>query len=128
MIKITTTGVFVEDQERALKFYTDILGFQIKDDIPVGEFRWITLVNKGEEDGTELLLEPNNNPTAKNYQEGLYADGIPAQMFGVEDIEQEYERLIALDVKFTMQPSSMDGFKIAVFEDTVGNLIQLLER
>ena len=128
MIRITTTGIFVNDQQKALDFYTKILGFVIKDDIPVGEFRWITIVSNGEEQGTELLLEPNNHPAAKKYQENIFADGIPAQMFGVDNLEKEYDRLSSLGVKFTMKPTTMDGYRMAVFDDTCGNLIQLLQK
>jgi len=128
MIRITTTGIFVDNQQKALDFYTNILGFIIKDDIPVGEFRWITIVSNGEEQGTELLLEPNNHPAAKKYQENIFADGIPAQMFGVDNLEKEYDRLSSLGVKFTMKPTTMDGYRMAVFDDTCGNLIQLLQK
>lgn len=128
MIRITTTGIFVNDQQKALDFYTNILGFIIKDDIPVGEFRWITIVSNGEEQGTELLLEPNNHPAAKKYQESIYADGIPAQMFGVDNLEKEYDRLCSLEVEFTMKPTTMDGYKMAIFDDTCGNLVQLLQK
>ena len=128
MIRITTTGIFVDNQQKALDFYTNILGFIIKDDIPVGEFRWITIVTNGEENGTELLLEPNNHPAAKKYQESIFLDGIPAQMFGVDNLEKEYNRLSNLGVAFTMKPTTMDGYKMAIFNDTCGNLVQLLQR
>lgn len=128
MIRITTTSVFVNDQTKAVDFYTKVLNFQVKDDMPVGEYRWITVVNADDEKGTEMLLEPNALPAAKTYQESLYAAGIPAQMFGVDDIEKEYERLSSLGVKFTMKPKDMEGYKMAVLDDTCGNLIQLLER
>lgn len=127
-MKIIVTSLFVEDQEKALAFYTEKLGFVLKHDIPVGEFRWIALTSQDTPDGTELLLEPNNNPIAKDYQEKLVASGIPATMFGVEDIQSEYERLCELDVEFTMEPTKMGEFSIAVFNDTCGNLIQMIER
>lgn len=128
MIRITTTSIFVNDQQNALDFYTNVLGFRIKDDIPVGEFRWITIVSEGEEQGTELLLEPNNLRAAKNYQESIFVDGIPAQMFGVDNLEKEYDRLCSLGVKFTMKPITMDGYSMAIFDDTCGNLVQLLQK
>lgn len=128
MLKITTTSIFVNDQMKALDFYTNILGFELKDNIPVGEFSWITIVTKGQAKGTELLLEPNNHPAAKAYQEALYKDGIPGQMFGVDNLEEEYQRLSQLGVIFTMEPSTMDGFKMAIFEDTCGNLVQIVEK
>lgn len=127
-MKIIVTSIFVEDQEKALKFYTETLGFVKKHDVPAGEFRWITLVSPGEEAGVELLLEPNNNPVAKNYQKGLFEEGIPATMFGVEDIQKEYERLTAFDVKFTMAPTKMGDITISVFDDTCGNLIQIIQQ
>lgn len=126
-MKIISTSIFVDNQDKALSFYTEILGFVIKDDIPVGEFRWITVVSPGEEKGVELLLEPNNHPAAMDYQQRIYADGIPAKMFGVEDIEMEYESLIKKGVEFKMIPTSMDGYKMAIFDDTCGNLIQIIQ-
>ena len=127
-MRITTTSIFINDQDKALTFYTSKLGFLIKDDLPLGEFRWITLVAPGEENDTELLLEPNNHPAAKVYQKSIYADGIPAAMFGVEDLQADYEKLVDQGVKFTMTPRVMDGFKMAVFDDTCGNLIQIVEQ
>lgn len=127
-MKIMVTSIFVEDQDKALEFYSEKLGFVKKENVPVGEFRWITLVSPDEQDGTELLLEPNNHPAAKEYQKKIYADGIPATMFGVADINKEYKRLLEQGVKFTMEPTKMGELTIAVFDDTCGNLIQIVEK
>lgn len=94
----------------------------------MGEFRWLTLVSADEADDTELLLEPNDHPAAKEYQKRISADGIPATMFGVEDVRKEYQRLVKHGVKFTMQPTEMGGVTVAVFDDTCGNLIQIMRR
>lgn len=126
-MKIIVTSLFVQDQDKALKFYTEKLGFVKKDDVPAGEFRWITLVSPDEQEGTELLLEPNQHPAAKEYQQKIFADGIPAAMFGVADIYKEYERLSESGVKFTMEPTKMGEVTIAVFDDTCGNLIQIAQ-
>lgn len=126
-MKIIVTSIFVEDQDQALKFYSETLGFVLKHDVPAGEFRWITLVSPDDQEGTELLLEPNNNPAAKEYQKKLFEQGIPATMFGVEDIHKEYERLLAQGVQFTMEPTKMGEVTIAVFNDTCGNLIQIAQ-
>jgi predicted enzyme related to lactoylglutathione lyase len=127
-MKIIVTSLFVEDQEKALAFYTDILGFIKKHDVPTGEYRWITLVSPGEQEGTELLLEPNVHPAAKEYQKQIVAEGIPATMFGVADIHDEYKRLVDKGVKFTMEPTKMGDVTIAVFDDTCGNLIQIIQQ
>lgn len=127
-MKIMVTSIFVENQDKALEFYSEKLGFVKKEDVPVGEFRWITLVSPDEQDGTELLLEPNNHPAAKEYQKKIFADGIPATMFGVADINKEYKRLLEQGVKFTMEPTKMGELTIAVFDDTCGNLIQIVEK
>lgn len=124
-MKITVTSLFVQDQDKALTFYSEILGFVIKHDVPAGEYRWITLVSPEDQEGTELLLEPNNHPAAKEYQSKIFADGIPATMFGVADVHKEYERLMKLGVKFTMEPTNAGPVTIAVFDDTCGNLIQI---
>lgn len=126
-LKIIVTSIFVEDQDKALEFYTGTLGFVKKHDEPAGEFRWITLVSPDEQEGTELLLEPNNNPIAKEYQEKLFMQGIPVTMFGVSDIESEYRRLLDQGVKFTIEPTKMGQVTLAVFDDTCGNLIQIVE-
>lgn len=126
-MKIIVTSIFVQDQEKALEFYSEKLGFIKKVDVPVGEFRWLTLVSPDAQDGTELLLEPNNHPAAEEYQTKIFADGIPATMFGVVDIHKEYQRLIEKDVKFTMEPTEMGNVIVAVFDDTCGNLIQIVQ-
>ena len=104
-MKIIVTSIFVQDQEKALEFYTETLGFVKKHDVPVGEFRWIALVSPEDPDGTEVLLEPNNHPAAKEYQVRLFSDGVPATMFGVADIHGEYDRLLKNGVKFTIKPT-----------------------
>jgi predicted enzyme related to lactoylglutathione lyase len=128
MMKIIVTSIFVQDQDKALTFYSETLGFVKKHDVPSGEFRWITLVSPGEQSGTELVLEPNNHPAAKEYQKKLFAEGIPVTMFGVENIHKEYERLLENGVKFTMEPTKMGDVTIAVFDDTCGNLIQIIQQ
>lgn len=127
-MKIIVTSIFVEDQDRALEFYTKTLGFIKKHDVPAGKFRWLTLVSPDDPDGTELLLEPNDHPAAKEYQKKIFADGIPATMFGVEDIHKEYKRLVEEGVNFTMEPTKMGEVTIAVFDDTCGNLIQIVQK
>ncbi|MDN5274357.1 MAG: Glyoxalase/bleomycin resistance protein/dioxygenase [Candidatus Saccharibacteria bacterium] len=127
-IKIILTSVFVDDQDKALTFYTEKLGFVKKQDVPVGEFKWLTVVSPENREGTELLLEPSDNPVAKEYKKGLVAQGIPAASFGVDSIDDEYRRLISLGVTFTTKPTQMGPVKIAVLNDTCGNLIQLMER
>jgi predicted enzyme related to lactoylglutathione lyase len=127
-MKIIVTSLFVEDQDKALEFYTEKLGFVTKHDIPMGKFRWITLVSPEVQDGTELLLEPNEHPAAKEYQKKIFAEGIPATMFGVADIHEEYKRLVEKGVKFTMEPTKMGDVTIAVFDDTCGNLIQIAQQ
>ncbi|MDK2916858.1 MAG: hypothetical protein PWR25_1415 [Euryarchaeota archaeon] len=125
-MKIILTQVFVDDQEKALKFYTGMLGFVKKSDVPAGGYRWLTVVSPDDPDGTELLLEPNDNPVAQAYQKGIFDQGIPAASFGVEDVPAEYERLKAQGVKFTTEPTEVvAGVTIAVFDDTCGNLIQI---
>ena len=127
-MKIIVTSIFVEDQDKALQFYSETLGFVKKHDVPAGEFRWITLVSPEDQGGTEIVLEPNNNPIAKDYQKRLFEEGIPVTMFGVEGIHKEYERLLQLGVKFTMKPTKMGDITIAVFDDTCGNLIQIMQQ
>jgi predicted enzyme related to lactoylglutathione lyase len=127
-MKIIVTSIFVQDQDKALKFYSEILGFVKKHDVPVGKFRWITLVSPEDQDGTELLLEPDDHPAAKEYQKKIFAEGIPATMFGVADVRKEYKRLMKHGVKFTMEPSEMGEVTIAVFDDTCGNLIQIVQK
>ncbi|MBP3963034.1 VOC family protein [Paenibacillus lignilyticus] len=127
-MKIIVTSLFVQDQDKALAFYTEMLGFVKKHDIPMGKFRWIALVSSDEQEGTELILEPNDHPAAKEYQKKIFTDGIPATMFGVADIHKEYNRLLEIGVHFTMKPTKMGEFTIAVFDDTCGNLIQMIHK
>ena len=126
-MRITHTGVFVSDQDKALRFYTETLGFVKKHDIPIGEFKWLTVVSPDDPDGTELLLEPNDNPVSKTYQKGIFDQGIPAALFSVTDIRAEYEKLKSLGVTFTMEPTEVGGVTIAILDDTCGNLIQMLQ-
>jgi len=126
-VKIYLTSVFVDDQDKALKFYTEVLGFVKKADVPVGEFKWLTVVSPDELDGVQLLLEPNDNPAASAFQAAIFEQGIAATSFAVADIQQEYERLQALGVRFTMPPTPMGPATIAVFDDTCGNLIQIAQ-
>lgn len=125
-MKIKLTSIFVEDQQKALNFYTEILGFLKSHDIPVGEFRWLTV--KSPEGGeTELSLEPNANPAARKYQDALFRQGIPATAFEVDDIETEFQRLSDLGVVFTGEPTKAGPVTLAVFADTCGNLIQIYQ-
>lgn len=127
-MKIIVTSLFVQDQDKALKFYSETLGFVKKYDVPAGEFRWITLVSPEDQEGTELLLEPDNHPAAKAYQKKIFAEGIPATMFGVADVRKAYERLLKHGVKFTMEPTEMGEITLAIFDDTCGNLIQIMQK
>lgn len=127
-MKIIVTSIFVQDQDKALEFYSEKLGFVKKEDVPVGEFRWISLVSPDNQDGVELLLEPNDHPASKEFQKKIYSEGIPATMFGVVDIRKEYERLMKNGVKFSMEPTKMGEVTIAVFDDTCGNLIQIVQK
>ena len=126
-MKIKLNSVIVQDQDRALRFYTEILGFIKKTEIPVGEFKWLTVVSPEEPDGAELLLEPNANPIAATYQTGLFGSGIPLTSFAVDDIEKEYEGLTGLGVVFTVKPTNTGGAIVAVLDDTCGNLIQIYQ-
>ena len=126
MIKIKLTSIMVDDQAKALAFYTDVLGFAKKQDFPVGEYRWITVTAPGRDD-LELALEPNENPAGKTFQAALLAQSIAATAFECDDIEAEHTRLTARGVAFTMKPTAMGPVKIAVFADTCGNLIQLYQ-
>ena len=127
-MKIIVTSIFVENQDKALEFYSETLGFVKKHDVPAGEFRWITLVSPDNQEGTELILEPNDNQAAKDYQNRLFEQGIPVTMFGVDDVRKEYDRLLKHGVKFTMEPTKMGEVTIAVFDDTCGNLIQIIQQ
>jgi len=117
----------VDDQDKALKFYTDILGFVKKTEIPMGEHRWLTVVSKEEQDGVELVLEPLGFAPAKVYQKELFGAGIPATAFHVDDIQSEYQRLLGLGVVFSIQPTPMGTVTIAVFADTCGNNLQIYQ-
>jgi len=127
MITIGLTSIFVENQDRALAFYTEVLGFIKKEDTPVGDFRWLTVVSPAEPDGVELLLEPNAHPAAAAYQKAIRADGIAATALAVDDLEAEHERMTSQGVTFTMPPTPAGPTTIAVFDDTCGNLIQLYQ-
>jgi catechol 2,3-dioxygenase-like lactoylglutathione lyase family enzyme len=127
-MRIYITHVFVDDQEKAHRFYTDVLGFQTKDDVPVGADRWLTVVSREEADGPELLLEPDTHPAVRPFKEALASDGIPATSFAVSDVSEEYERLRARGVKFTQDPLDIGPVVTAVFDDTCGNLIQIAAR
>jgi predicted enzyme related to lactoylglutathione lyase len=126
-MKIKLTSVFVNDQSKALKFYTETLGFVKKMDVTAGNYRWLTVVSPEDKDGVELVLEPNENPAAKAYQESLFKQGMRATSFFVDDIQKEYERLKNLGVKFTMEPTRVTGSTIALFDDTCGNLVQITQ-
>lgn len=126
-MKIYVTNVFVDDQDNAEAFYTDILGFVVKNNIPLGENRWLTVVSKDAPDGTELLLEPSDHPAVPPYKQALVADGIPAHSFQVDDLSAEHKRLSDLGVNFTVAPMEAGPVRMAVFDDTCGNLIQLIE-
>jgi predicted enzyme related to lactoylglutathione lyase len=124
-MKIKLTSVFVHDQEKALKFYTDVLGFAKKHDFSNGPYRWLTVVSAEEPDGTQLQLALNDNPAAKEYQQAIHAQSTPAANFFVTDTQAEYTRLRGLGVTFTMEPTKTTGSTIAVLDDTCGNLIQI---
>lgn len=120
-------SIVVDDQAKAFDFYTNTLGFVVKHDIPIGEHRWLTLVSPEEPDGVELGLEPNQHPASRAFQDALMADGIPFTAFSVDNIEAEVERLQAAGVVFTQPPMKAGGATMAVFNDTCGNLIQLIQ-
>jgi catechol 2,3-dioxygenase-like lactoylglutathione lyase family enzyme len=126
-MRIYVTSVLVDDQAKALNFYTDKLGFIPKNDIPLGAHRWLTVVSKEAPDGTELLLEPSEHPAAGPYKSSLVSDGIPAASFMVDDLEKEFERLRQLGVEFTVEPMDAGSVKMAVLDDTCGNLVQLVQ-
>jgi catechol 2,3-dioxygenase-like lactoylglutathione lyase family enzyme len=127
-VKIYITNVFVDDQDKALRFYTEILGFEKKDEVPLGADRWLTVVSPQEPEGPELLLEPDSHPAVRPYKQALVADGIPAASFAVADVSAEVGRLQGLGVKFTQEPLRMGPVVTAVFDDTCGNLIQIVAR
>jgi len=126
-MKIKLTSILVDDQEKALKFYTEVLGFVKKTELPMGEHRWLTVGSKDDEGGVELLLEPMAFPPAQEYQKALKEAGIPYTAFYVDDMEEEYKRLSSLGVEFILEPSDAGAAKIAVIDDTCGNNIQLVE-
>ena len=125
-MRIVTASIFVDDQEKALDFYTRVLGFEKRQDQPVGGgARWLTVGNPGEEGGVELLLEPSSHPAVGPFRDALAGDGIPYNSFAVEDVAEEYERMLALGVEFTQPPAQMGPVTTAVFSDTCGNLLQI---
>ena len=126
-MKVKLSSVIVDDQEKALRFYTGILGFEKKNDIPMGDARWLTVVSPEAPDEVELLLEPGGNAAARAYQSALFAQGIPLTAFAVENIRNEYERMKKLGVVFRGEPQQLGPTAVAVFEDTCGNLIQLYQ-
>jgi catechol 2,3-dioxygenase-like lactoylglutathione lyase family enzyme len=125
---IHLTTVFVDDQAKALDFYTRVLGFEQKEDVPLGEYRWLTVVAPDQRDGTQLLLEPDRHPAAKAFAAALREDGIPAAQFAVDDVTAETGRLRGLGVTFTQEPTDFGPVVTAVFDDTCGNLIQIAQR
>ena len=124
-MRIQLASVFVDDQDRALSFYTHVLGFRKQEDIQMGDYRWITVVAPGEERGTRLLLEPDAHPAVGPFKDALVADGIPFTAFSVDDVESEYARLVGLGVHFTQPPTDIGPATTAVFDDTCGNLIAI---
>lgn len=126
MIRIKLISIMVDDQAKALKFYTEKVGFTVKEDIPMGEFRWLTVGNS--DDDLELVLEPNQLPSAQAFQKDLFEKGIPATALLVDDIDAEYQRLCKNDVKFKSEPQDMGGVMVASFDDTCGNYIQLYQQ
>jgi catechol 2,3-dioxygenase-like lactoylglutathione lyase family enzyme len=126
-VRIHVTSVFVDDQRKALDFYTNTLGFEKKSDIPLGDASWLTVVSPEQPDGTELLLEPSGHPAVKPWKDALVEDGIPAASFAVDDVRAEFDRLQARGVRFTQEPTEMGPVTTAVFDDTCGNLIQIVQ-
>ena len=124
-MKIKLTSIYVDDQDKALRFYTDVLGFVKKADFTQGPFRWLTVASPEEPDGAELQLALNDNPAAKAYQQAMFDQGQPAAMFYVDDVQREYERMKPLGAEFTMPPTKVTGSTIAMVNDTCGNLIQV---
>jgi len=126
-VKIKVTSVYVDDQAKALRFYTEVLGFAKKTDFSQGPYRWLTVVSPEEPDGTELQLALNNNPAAKTYQQAIFQQSQPAAMFFTDDVKGDYERIKARGAEFTMPPTDVTGSTIAMLKDTCGNLIQLTQ-
>jgi catechol 2,3-dioxygenase-like lactoylglutathione lyase family enzyme len=127
-MKIVLASVFVDDQDKALRFYTNVLGFVKKTEVPMGESRWLTVVSPEAPDGTELLLEPDHHPAVRPFKRALVEDGIPFNSFAVKDVQSEYERLRSAGVNFTQPPVAMGPVTTAVFDDTCGNLIQIAQK
>jgi catechol 2,3-dioxygenase-like lactoylglutathione lyase family enzyme len=125
-MRISLTSIFVDDQAKARTFYTDVLGFQKRHDIPLGDNFWLTVVSPSQPDGPELLLEPADHPAVKPYRDALVADGIPLAQFAVDDVQAEHDRLRATGVEFTQPPTDLGTVTAAVFDDTCGNLIQII--
>jgi predicted enzyme related to lactoylglutathione lyase len=126
-MKIKLTSVYVDDQEKALRFYTEVLGFAKKADFSQGAFRWLTVASPEDPDGTQLQLALNDNPAAQGYQQALFRQGLPAAMFFTDDVKGDYERIKALGAEFTMPPTQVPGATIAKLNDTCGNLIQIIQ-
>ena len=124
-MRINLASVLVDDQQKALRFYTEVLGFVKKTDVPLGEHSWLTVVSPDDPDGVELVLEPDEHPAVKPFKAALVADGIPFTSFAVDDVQKEYDRLTGLGVRFTQQPTQMGPVTTAVLDDTCGNLIQI---
>ena len=124
-MRINLASIHVDDQQKALRFYTEVLGFVKKNDVPMGEYSWLTVVSPEEPDGVELVLEPSDHPAVAPYKNALVADGIPFTSFAVDDVQKEYERLKGLGVTFTQEPTAMGPVTTAVLDDTCGNLIQI---
>ena len=127
-MRIVVTSVLVDDQDKALRFYTDVLGFIKKTEVPLGVHRWLTVVSPDDPDGVELLLEPDEHPAARPFKRALVEDGIPFASFAVKDVNAEYTRLVGAGVRFTQPPVDLGPVTTAVFDDTCGNLIQMAER
>jgi catechol 2,3-dioxygenase-like lactoylglutathione lyase family enzyme len=126
-MRIYVTSVLVDDQEKALKFYTEVLGFVKKVEVPLGEALWLTVVSAEDPEGTQLLLEPDGHPAVGPFKRALVEDGIPFTSFAVDDVEREYDRLRSAGVRFTQEPLEMGGVTTAVFDDTCGNLILIIQ-
>ncbi len=126
-MKIKLTSIYVDDQEKALRFYTDVAGFVKKTDVTQGPYRWLTVASPEEPDGTQLQLAPSDNPAAKAYQQAMFEQSQPAAMFSTDDVKADYERLQARGAEFTMPPTDVTGSTIAIVNDTCGNLIQLTQ-
>jgi len=126
-MKIKVTSIFVDDQEKALRFYTEVLGFVKKNDFSQGPYRWLTVASAEEPEGTELQLALNNNPAAKTYQEAIFQQGQPAAMFYTDDLQTDFERMKARGAEFTMPPTDVTASKIAMVNDTCGNRIQITQ-